>query len=57
MMKVHGGMESWPYDYKQMKHEAEIMLIDKELSDQGKDINIGFCFCWSKMSREVIDQF
>jgi len=56
-MKVHGGMESWPYDYKQMKHEVEIMLIDKELSDQGKDINIGFCFCWSKMSREVIDQF
>ena len=28
-----------------MKHEVEIMVIDKELSDQDKDINIGFYFC------------
>jgi len=54
-MKVHGGMERWPHDYKEMKHGVEIMVMDKELSDQGKGINIGFCFCWSKLSREVFD--
>jgi hypothetical protein len=56
-MKVQGGMERWPHDYKETKHEVEIMVIDKELSDQDKGINIGFCFCQSKMSIEVIDRF
>jgi len=31
------------------------MMMHKELRDQGKGINIGFCFCRSKLSREVID--
>jgi len=44
-------MEGWPYDHKGMKHEVEIMVIDEEYSDQGKGINIGFYFCWSKLSR------
>jgi len=57
MMKVKGGMERWPHDYNEMKHKVEIMMIYKELSDQGKGINIGFCFCRSMMSREVIDRF
>jgi len=30
VMKVQGGMERWPHDYKEMKHEVEIMVIDKE---------------------------
>ena len=30
MMKVQGGMERWPHDYKEMKHEVEIMVIDKD---------------------------
>jgi len=55
-MKVHGGMERWPHDYKEMKHEVEIMVRDKEQSYQGKGINIEFYFCRSKMSREVIDR-
>jgi len=55
-MKVQGGMERWPYDYKEMKHRIEIMVMDKDLSDQYKGINIGFCFCLSKLSREVIDR-
>jgi len=54
-MKVHGGMERWPYDHKGMKNEVKIM-VDEEQSYQGKGINIGFYFCWSKMSREVIDR-
>jgi len=29
-MKVHGGMERWPHDYKEMKHGIKIMVIDKE---------------------------
>jgi hypothetical protein len=29
-MKVQGGMERWTHDYKEMKHEVEIMMIDKE---------------------------
>ena len=29
-MKVHGGMERWPHDLKEMKHEGEIMVIDEE---------------------------
>jgi hypothetical protein len=42
-------------------HEMMIMLIkhmemDMEQSDQGKGITIEFCFCQSKMSREVIDR-
>ena len=55
-MKEQGGMERWPHDYKEMKHGVEIMVVDKELSDQGKGINIGFCFYPSKLSKEVIDQ-
>jgi len=55
-MKEQGGMERWPHDYKEMKHGVEIMVVDKELSDKGKGINTRFCFCRSKMSREVIDQ-
>jgi len=54
-MKEQGGMDRWPHDYKKMKHDVEIMLVDKEESGQGKGINIGFCFCRSKLSREVID--
>ena len=49
-MKVQCGMEKWPHDYKEMKHGVEIMVIDKEQSDQGKVINIGFCFCRSQLS-------
>jgi len=30
VMKVHGGMERWPHDYKEMKHEVGIMVIYKE---------------------------
>ena len=55
-MKMQGGMKRWSYDYKEMKHGVEIMVIDKKLSDQGKGINIGFCFYRSKLSREVFDQ-
>ena len=55
-MKTQGGLERWSHDHKGMKHDVEIMMIDKEESDQGKGINIGFCFCWSKLSREVIDR-
>jgi len=55
-MKEQGGMESLPHDHKGMKHEVKIMVIDKEESYQGKDINIGIYFCRSKMSREVIDR-
>ena len=55
-MKVQGGMERWPHDHKEMKHDVEIMMIDKGESEQGKSINIEFYFCRSKMSREVIDR-
>ena len=55
MMKVHGGMERWSHDHKGMKHEVKIMAIDKEQSYR-KGINIGFYFCRSKMSREVINR-
>jgi hypothetical protein len=37
---------------KVIKHEE----MDIEQSDQGKGITIGFFFCRSKMSREVIDR-
>ena len=56
MTKVQDGMERWPHDYKEMKHGVEIMVVDKELTDQGRGINIGFYFCRSKLSREVIDR-
>ena len=49
-------MERWPHDYKETKHEVKIMVIDEEQSYQGKGINIGFYFCRSKISREVIDR-
>jgi len=55
-MKMQGGMERWSHDHKEMKHEVEIMMIDNEESDQGKGINIGFYFCRSKLSREMIDR-
>jgi hypothetical protein len=42
--KVHDGIERWPHDHKGMKHDVDIMMIDKKESDQGKGINIGFCF-------------
>jgi hypothetical protein len=35
-----------------IKHEE----MDMEQRDQGKGITIGFSFCQSKMSREVIDR-
>ena len=54
--KVQGGMERWPHDYKEIKYEMEIMMLNKEESDQGKGINIGFYFCRSKLSREMIDR-
>ena len=57
MINVQGSMERWPHDYKEMKHGVEIIVMDNELSDQGKGINIGFYFCRYKMSREVIDRF
>ena len=56
VMKEQGGMERWPHDHKGMKHKVKILVIDEEQSDQGKGINIGFYFCRSKMSREVIDR-
>ena len=55
-MNVHSGMERWPHGYKEMKHEVKIMVLDEEQNYQGKGINIGFYFCRSKMSREVIDR-
>ena len=39
-----------------MKHDVEIMMTDKGENEQGKGINIGFYFCRSKMSREVINR-
>jgi len=54
-MKEKCDMEWWTHDHKEMKHEVEIMVIDNEQSEQGKGINIGFCFFRSKLSREVID--
>jgi len=30
VMKVQGGMERWPPDYKEMNHVVDIMVIDKE---------------------------
>jgi len=41
---------------KGMKLDVEIMMIDEGQSYEGKGINIGFYFCRSKMSREVIDR-
>jgi len=29
-MKVHGSLERWPHDYKEMKLDVEIMTIDEE---------------------------
>jgi len=55
-MKVHGGIERWSLNHKGMKHEVKIMVIEDEQSYQGKGIIIGFYFCQSKMSREVIDR-
>jgi hypothetical protein len=57
------GMEWWPQDHKEMVHEHEMMVMvikheemDMEQSDQGKRYNHRVHFCWSKMSREVIDR-
>jgi len=30
-MKVQGGMERWPHDYKEMKLDVEIMMIRKKV--------------------------
>ena len=30
VMKEQDGMERWPHDHKEMKHEVQIMVIDKE---------------------------
>jgi len=43
-MKEQGGKDRWPHDYQEIKHDVEIMTIDKKESEQGKGINIGFCF-------------
>ena len=56
MIKVLGGMERWPHDHKGIKQEVKIMVTDEEQRYQGKGINIGFYFCRSKMSRQVIDR-
>jgi len=37
-MKEQGGMERWPRDYKEMKCDVEIIMIDEEQSYQGKGI-------------------
>jgi hypothetical protein len=60
------GKEWWPQDHKEMVHGHEMMIIggdthddqvkEKDLRAQGKGITIGFSFCRSKMSREVIDR-
>jgi hypothetical protein len=57
------GMEWWPQDHIEMVHGHEMMVMvikheemDMEQSDQDKGIIIGGHFCWSKMSREVIDR-
>jgi len=48
-------MVAWK-EYKEMKLDVEIIMIDEEQSYQGKGTNIGFYFCRSKMSRGVIDR-
>jgi len=30
MMKKHCDMKWWTHDHKEMKHEVEIMVMDKE---------------------------
>jgi hypothetical protein len=64
------GKEWWPQDHKEMVHEHEMTIMvemhindghddqveEKDLRAQGKGVTIGFFFCWSKMSREVIDR-
>jgi len=36
VMNVYGGMERWPHDHKRMKHEVEIMVIDKSKVNNAK---------------------
>jgi len=60
-MKERYDIEWWSHDHKEMKHELEIMVIkhlvmDKEKSNQGKGVTIGFFLSRSQMSREVIDR-
>jgi hypothetical protein len=64
------GKEWWSQDHKEMVHGHEMTIIvemhingrhddqveKKDLRAQGKGITIGFSFCRSKMSREVIDR-
>jgi hypothetical protein len=64
------GKEWWPQDHKEMVHGHEMLIMmectengghddqveENDLKAQGKDITIGFSFCRSKMSREVIDR-
>jgi hypothetical protein len=46
----------WPQDHKEMVHGHDDQVKKKDLRAQGKGITIGFSFCRSKMSREVIDR-
>jgi hypothetical protein len=50
--KITRGGDTHEMMIKVIKHEK----VDFEQSNQGKGITIGFCFCRSKMSREVIDR-
>jgi hypothetical protein len=64
------GKEWWPQDHNEMVHGHEMSIMvemhkydrhddqmkEKDLRAQGKGIIIGFSFCRSKMSREVIDR-
>jgi hypothetical protein len=52
MAKITRGGDAHKMMIKVIKH----VEMDMEQSDQSKGIIIGFCFCRSKMSREVIDQ-
>ena len=56
-------MEWWTHDHKEMEHKhGNEDHGDQALGDaQGvkrsrQRYNIGFCFCQSKMSRELIDR-
>jgi hypothetical protein len=49
--KITRGGDAHKMMIKVIKHEK----VDIEQNNQGKGIIIGFYFCWSKMSREVID--
>jgi hypothetical protein len=50
--KITRGGDAHEMMIKVIKHEK----VDLKQSNQGKGITIGFCFCRSKMSREVTDR-